>query len=111
MNYRTISTSLALAVATVGWAVLGRGVSRLTRWRRRLAWCIVPLAVVILANVTGMALHLMADVLALEWRTGLWVRQLAIETWVLSMVPLVVGAWLLRESGGVQGATQSLSAR
>jgi hypothetical protein len=109
MNYRTISTTLALAVAAVAWAVLGRGVSRLTPWRRRLSWLIVPLAVVVLANVTGMALHLMADVLDLEWRRRVVVRQLAIETWVLSLVPLVAGAWLLREPGDAQGATEFVS--
>ena len=67
------------------------------------------LAVVVLANVTGMALQVMADVLDLEWRRRVVVRQLAIETWVLSLVPLVAGAWLLRQSGDAQGATEFVS--
>jgi hypothetical protein len=49
---------------------------------------------VILANVTGMALNVMADVLDLEWRMRVVVRQVAVESWVLSLVP-----------GDVQGAT------
>jgi hypothetical protein len=109
VNYRTISTTLALSIAVVAWAVLGRGVSTLTPWPRRLSWLIVPLAVVVLANVTGMALQVMADVLDLEWRRRVVVRQLAIETWVLSLVPLVAGAWLLRQSGDVQGTTEFVS--
>jgi hypothetical protein len=59
--------------------------------------------------VTGIAVHLMDDVLDLECCTRVVVRQLAIGTWVLSLGPLGAGAWLLRQSGDAQGATEFVS--